>query len=123
MRHFDIDAILAGYIECELWTAIVRLDDDDDVHADSLDFEPCPDSMGRARADIEQFLDDEVQDICERRNIDDGQIGHDFSLTRNHHGAGFWDRGHGYDGQRLTDIAHTFGETSWFVEGDTLRLE
>lgn len=40
------------------------------------------------------------------------QIGHDFWLTRNRHGAGFWDRGLGERGDRLSDIAKEFGE-SW----------
>jgi hypothetical protein len=39
-----------------------------------------------------------------------GQCGHDFILTRNHHGAGFWDRGYGEAGRRLTAAAQAFGE-------------
>ena len=40
------------------------------------------------------------------------QHGHDFALTRNHHGAGFWDRGYGDVGDRLTDAAQAYGEHS-----------
>lgn len=36
-------------------------------------------------------------------------MGHDFWLTRNGHGAGFWDRGLGELGDRLTDAAHAYG--------------
>ena len=35
--------------------------------------------------------------------------GHDFLLTRNGHGAGFWDRGLGDIGDKLTDMAHNYG--------------
>jgi hypothetical protein len=35
--------------------------------------------------------------------------GHDFWLTRNGHGAGFWDGDWGDDGDALTEIAHKFG--------------
>lgn len=35
--------------------------------------------------------------------------GHDFALTRNGHGAGFWDRGYGDVGDRLTDASHAYG--------------
>jgi hypothetical protein len=35
--------------------------------------------------------------------------GHDFWLTRNRHGAGFWD-GHWRDSAELTQIAHSYGE-------------
>lgn len=43
------------------------------------------------------------------------QFGHDFWLTRNGHGAGFWDRGLGDFGEHLTKWAKTFGEVSLFV--------
>lgn len=40
-------------------------------------------------------------------------IMHDFHLTRNHHGAGFWDGDYPKGvGERLTKIAHTFKEIS-----------
>lgn len=39
------------------------------------------------------------------------QHGHDFALTRNHHGAGFWDRGYPQElGERLTQAAQAYGE-------------
>lgn len=42
------------------------------------------------------------------------QAGHDFWLTRNRHGTGFWDRGdlYGQFSQKFTDLAHSFGEVS-----------
>lgn len=36
-------------------------------------------------------------------DLDPEQCGHDFWLTRNGHGAGFWDRGLGEVGDRLSD--------------------
>ena len=44
--------------------------------------------------------------------------GHDFWLTRNRHGAGFWDRGLGVVGKRLTDVAHQYGEVDLVVGND-----
>jgi hypothetical protein len=35
--------------------------------------------------------------------------GHNFLLTRNGHGAGFWDRGLGDIGDKLTGMAHNYG--------------
>lgn len=54
------------------------------------------------------------------------QLGHDFYLTRNGHGAGFWDRyygdadeGVGADiGRILTDLADSFGESNNEIEID-----
>jgi hypothetical protein len=49
---------------------------------------------------------------------------HDFILTRNHHGAGFWDGDwHAPWGERLTALAHTFPELeSYLDDNDILRL-
>lgn len=42
---------------------------------------------------------------------DAAQNGHDFWLTRNHHGAGFWDRDYPEDiGEAATKAAQAFGE-------------
>ncbi len=51
------------------------------------------------------------------------RIGHDFALTRNHHGAGFWDRGMGKLGDILTTAAQSYGEQNidCWVEDDELR--
>lgn len=48
------------------------------------------------------------------------QAGHDFWLTRNHHGAGFWDRELGKIGDRLTKAAHKFSEAYLYVGDDGL---
>lgn len=39
-----------------------------------------------SKDDAEKFLS-----LVEHLELDPGQLGHDFWLTRNHHGAGFWD--------------------------------
>lgn len=48
--------------------------------------------------------------------------GHDFFLTRNHHGAGFWDGdwdgGDGEGGKTLTDAAHVYGNSEPYVGDD-----
>ena len=44
--------------------------------------------------------------------------GHDFWLTRNGHGAGFWDRGLNYTGEKLTDSCQAFPECNVFVGDD-----
>lgn len=51
--------------------------------------------------------------------------GHDFAFTRNGHGAGFWDRGMGDLGERLTDAAKAYGESSgWFdADDDSARVD
>lgn len=45
-------------------------------------------------------------------------MGHDFALTRNGHGAGFWDRGFGDIGDTLTDACRPYGEHNLYVDAD-----
>lgn len=52
--------------------------------------------------------------------------GHDFWLTRNRHGAGFWDRfsdstPEGKIGRQLTDAAHAYGSVSLYL-GDAGKV-
>lgn len=59
---------------------------------------------------LEGLLQDErVAEIIERHGITPESFGHDFQLTRNGHGAGFWDRGYGEDGTYLTDMTRPSG--------------
>ncbi len=44
--------------------------------------------------------------------------GHDFALTRNGHGVGFWDRGYGDIGDILTDACKPYGEHNLYVDAD-----
>lgn len=49
------------------------------------------------------------------------QAGHDFWLTRNHHGAGFWDGDWPEDvGNKLTELSEKFGEQNLVVGDDGL---
>jgi hypothetical protein len=48
----------------------------------------------------------------------DEQAGADFWLTRNGHGAGFWDRGLGELGERLTEAAKASGSSDLYIGDD-----
>lgn len=50
------------------------------------------------------------------------QLVHDFWLTRNGHGAGFWDRGLGELGTALTKAAKTFGTCDLYVDNDIVYV-
>jgi hypothetical protein len=52
------------------------------------------------------------------------QVGHDIWLTRNRHGAGFWDRGYGPIGVGLTEAANALGEDNvWIDQAGELHFE
>lgn len=57
------------------------------------------------RKAIDEFLTEAAEPI-ERSGLTGEQVGHDLWLTAQHHGTGFWDRGLGTVGDRLTELAH-----------------
>ena len=75
----------------------------------------------KARSDCEKFVKDNAELL---RGLDSEQCGHDFWLTRNHHGAGFWDRGLGDQGKQLTRAAQKFPEQhTWINDNNEFELE
>jgi hypothetical protein len=66
-----------------------------------------PDALKRIIADCDDFRNkhaDLLAAAYEVQGYDESQAGHDFWLTRNGHGVGFWDRGLGKTGRALTDM-------------------
>jgi hypothetical protein len=52
--------------------------------------------------------------------MSDFHVAHDFWLTRNHHGAGFWDGDYPEPlGKQLTELAHSYGECELYVGDDS----
>jgi len=47
--------------------------------------------------------------------------GHDFWLTRNRHGSGFWDEDIGDVGRKLSETASSYGECNLYI-GDDKRI-
>lgn len=118
----DIDAIVDGYLDCQLWAGL-DMDRDNDgnspplnTHYDRDDISP--EYVEKIRQELTQVVLDHplaVRMYLNSRHTrqlthDSASFGHEFYLTREHHGAGFWDRGLGDLGDYLTDIAHTYGE-------------
>lgn len=59
--------------------------------------------------------------------VDEGSpanyLGHDIALTVNRHGAGFWDRGFGDLGDRLTTAAHKMRHYNVYVEDNQILVD
>lgn len=110
-----IDAFVRSYEACALWSTStgedVDLHLDDQYDSDDID----PDSRLAMRKDCLAFIRENTNDL---RNIDAEQAGHDFWLTRNRHGAGFWDRGLGEVGRRLTESAQIMGAIELYAGDD-----
>ena len=112
------DSFVDAYIECALWSSN---DNSDDSGGEPLDKnysedDIAPESLKAMRADCDAFYKANSADLSRMAN--DTQAGHDFWLTRNGHGTGFWDRGLGELGERLTKASKTFRGVDLYVGDD-----
>lgn len=105
---------LKGYLEAALWSTTDESDESGgeplDKNYNIKDFSET--ALEIAKKDCAAFQEANAADLAD---IDCEQAGHDFWLTRNRHGAGFWDRGLGEVGKRLTDAAHVYGSVDLWV--------
>lgn len=115
----DIDAsksklfqqFFTAYLEAALWSSTdgergeKQLDNYD--WADGEKEKLIPDAL--------KFYQDHYDDISD----DLGRAGHDFWLTRNGHGAGFWDGDWPEEvGERLTQVSKKYGEVYLYLGDD-----
>ena len=109
-----LDEFERAYLEAALWSSTG--DDDEPLDKNHSIEDIAPESIAQAKKDCTKF---QLRAESFLVGVDEAQAGHDFWLTRNRHGAGFWDRGHpGKDGERLTNIAHQFKELNPIVGDD-----
>jgi hypothetical protein len=132
----DVDAVVQGYVAALLWsescngTAPVEvcdhhgLGEDCDAGLDSIGYDAgdlAEDARKEIEADVREFVEAnraDLEELLTKPGVDESDIGHNFLLTRNHHGVGFWDRGWGELGERLTQASDPYGNTSAYVDGD-----
>lgn len=129
----QLDDFTRAYLVAALWSTTDNADDSGGAPLDTnYTLEHCTPGLLKDVikdcADFQQQCAALLRDgFIEERNarrssysIDD-RAGHDFWLTRNGHGAGFWD-GDWVEpvGQMLTDAAKSFGEVDLYVTDDGL---
>jgi hypothetical protein len=115
-----LDRFTRGYMEAICFTEF-HCDNEELEHATFDDF--ADKTINQIITDCAEFqrLVNEEKDSFDRSlldlaydycvsNYDEPYAGHDFWMTRNLHGVGFWDRGLGSVGNKLTRIAQTFKE-------------
>lgn len=116
----NLDLFTRQYIETALWSTNDESTPEGgeplDRNYDINDIDPT--TLAAMIEDCAKFQADNADDIGERAE----DAGHDFWLTRHHHGAGFWETPDWpkQAGQRLTKAAQSFPETNLYVGDDGL---
>lgn len=103
-----------AYLEAALWASIDEDGEPFDKNYGVEDF--AQETVDHAIKISNDFITANRADL--ERVGDESRHGHDFWLTRNGHGAGFWDRGYGAVGERLSEMARPYGEANVYVGDD-----
>jgi hypothetical protein len=109
-----LDVFTRAYIETAFWLLT-------DENGDSLNYlglhDLAPEALASMRADCADFQAAHWILIAD----DPARAGHDFWLTRNYHGAGFWDGDWPETiGRRLTEASHAYGSSDLYVGDNNL---
>ena len=107
-----MDTFTQAYIEAALWSST----DDEGEPLDFGEYDLAPATMAAMMADCAKFQAE--NDLSERG---ESQAGHDFWLTRNGHGCGFWDGDWPETGDKLTEACRAWPEVNLYV-GDDGRI-
>lgn len=134
----DLDLFIHGYIEAMFWTesaggdytidnwfsdetqeAVSEGQSDGEIPSDAGFNELHPDALDEIISDCIAFQDKANKQLCaayamETVSYTAEQAGHDYWLTRNGHGVGYWDRGLGQVGADLSELAHSQGGAAVF---------
>lgn len=110
-----LDTFTRSYMETALWSTN---DESDESGGEPLDKnysvnDLAPEAVEKMVKDCKAFQESHWDLIS--HNLEGA--GHDFWLTRNHHGAGFWD-GDWMHGQVLTEACRVYGEVYLYVGDD-----
>lgn len=120
-EQFVSDTINA-YKDVALWSSNAVDETGEPVEIGGGEYELSDETVERMREDLADFagtyghLIDVAQTV--RPDYTDQHVAHDFWLTRNGHGAGFWDRGLGDIGDELTRAAKPFGPMDAYINDD-----
>lgn len=130
-----MDTFLRGYLVAALFTwdenSPSGQDYDQSGRADEMLALFSEEAIAKATADCDKFENENApwlsnyrSEVTTRGDVSEAEYaGHDFWLTRNRHGTGFWDR-EGLNestSKALTDAAHKFGECDLY-NGDDGKL-
>lgn len=109
----NLEAFINSYLTCALWSSTYG-EDMQSIDEDYSIEDIAPKTLEIMQKDCanfwEQFRDQILNAKTRNPENNAGRAGHDFWLTRNRHGAGFWDGDWPKElGEELTKAAHIEG--------------
>ena len=113
-----LDEFTRSYLNTALWSS--TNDDDEPLDANYGIDDIADEFIQSARIDCLKFQSDNASILI---RYDASQSGHDFWLTRNGHGAGFWDGDYEIepdDGDALTNASRSFEQIDLYIGDDGL---
>lgn len=108
---------LNQYLETAIWASTDSEGNPLDRDYSIEDFSE--EALLQAIQESNSFIQENLKDL--EMVGDEGAHGHDFFLSRNGHGAGFFDRGYGPAGKRLQSASKRYGTADVYV-GDDRQL-
>lgn len=128
----QIRLFIDGYLTAALWSSTdtiypIGTNDLESVEGETVNLDDYEWASGEAEKledDCLAFITDNTADLLEyaaKKTHAAGYdafecAGHDFWLTRNGHGAGFWDRGLGELGDRLSEASKVYGGIDLYLD-------
>lgn len=121
----ELDEFTHGYIACALWLADENPGSGEWDKFDEFFARLDPQTLERIVSDCEKFQLENLTLLETAYRTDNFQntvvqAGHDFYLTRNHHGSGFWDGDWEEFGEQLSAASKKFGEFNLYVDEDEI---
>lgn len=130
MTLANLPALERGFFTAAFWTADDEapggMDYRDTGNADDLFERLHPGNREKMLARIAAWTKENLpllEEAIDEGGLDDEQIGHDLHLTAQGHGTGFWDRGLGELGERLTEAAKRFGYYDVSIDAEGVFIE
>lgn len=114
-----MNSTLYSYLETALWSSCRCDEEGNDLGPYDDEYAPedvLQEDMDGSWQDLSGFIE-HARELGLLDGHDDEQVAHDFWLTRNGHGAGFWDGDYEH-GDELTKLAKAYGSVDLYEAGD-----
>lgn len=124
MAYTIDDSMLKGFLACALWTS--HMDDDEAYNFDEksiYDFtDEAFEKLAKVVEDFQEANEELIEQLMDDENIGYGTIGHSLWLSRNGHGAGFFDYS-SEAGDKLHEIVQYNEQHLWINEEGKVDLD